>query len=160
MYESCRGFWKCIKGSAPLLVETCQAQHWSLPWLIKIWLSRLPRSNVISVTRKVEEGWSRKADCSPALLPWPVPLIPASVERPTVTRSRWSPPSHRLLLTSDDFKLLQKFPVSELKTRLSFEACLAVMGCDRPNVRTETSNEQYARSTVEWLCCFLIPRAF
>ncbi len=59
------------------------AQHWSRPRLINIWLSRLPGSNVISVTRMVEEGWSREADCSPAPLPRPVALTPASLETST-----------------------------------------------------------------------------
>lgn len=34
------------------------------------------------------------------------------------------------------------------------------MGCDRLNARNETPNQQYAKSTVKWLCCFLIPQAF
>lgn len=75
-----------------------------LPCFIKVWLSRLPRSNVISLNRMVEEGWSREADGCQALIMWPAPIIPASLEAEGL-RGFISP------LTSDGWKLLQKFPV-------------------------------------------------
>lgn len=128
------------------------------PCFIKVWLSRLPRSNVISLNRMVEEGRSREADGCQALILWPVPIIPASLEAKGL-RGFISP------LTSDDWKLLQKFPQpssqkKKEKTRHSSGPRLAVMGCDSLNVRNETSNQQFANLTVERLCCFSIPRAF
>ena len=73
------------------------------PCFIKVWLSRLPRSNVISLNRMVEEGRSWEAHGCQALILWPVPIIPASLEAKGL-RGFISP------LTSDDWKLLQKFP--------------------------------------------------
>lgn len=94
--------------------DSCKAQRWILSCLIKIWLSHLPRSNVISVTRMGEEERSKEADNGPVPLPQLSSRTTYCVTN-LILGQRLFNKQH--VVISHNWKLLQNVPVIALKEK-------------------------------------------